>query len=67
MTDSARAGLLAAALALAAATGAAQEPLWGFTAFPYDLTPESEDRVHDVIRKHANLFAIHMDNCLPWA
>jgi hypothetical protein len=58
------AALLLAALPAAPATA---EPLWGFTAFPYDLTPESEDRVHAIIQRHADLFAIHMDNCLPWA
>ena len=58
---------LAAVLAVCTGLPAAAEPLWGFTAFPYDLTPESEDRVHAIIAERANLFAIHMDNCLPWA
>jgi hypothetical protein len=56
--------LVAVILALAAPARA--EPLYGFTAFPFDLTPESEDAVHRIIRKHANMFAIHMDQCLPW-
>jgi hypothetical protein len=61
-----RGGALAAAVAVAVASAGMAEPLWGFTAFPFDLTPESEDRVHAIIARHANLFAIHMDNCLPW-
>ncbi len=65
------AGLIAAFALIAwlgnAGSVRAQEPLFGFTAFPYDLTSESEDRVHDIIGRHANFFAIHMDNCLPWA
>src|SRR5262245_13652779 len=54
---------------LACVTGgaaSAQQPLYGFTAFPFELTAESEDNVHAIISKHANLFAIHMDQCLPW-
>lgn len=57
----------AAACLMLAAPPARAEPLWGFTAFPYDLSPEAPDRVHEIIARHGNFFAIHMDNCLPWA
>ncbi|MFO1039733.1 MAG: hypothetical protein U1E45_23065 [Geminicoccaceae bacterium] len=46
---------------------ASAEPLFGFTAFPYDLSTEAEDRVHAIIDERADIFAIHMDQCLPWA
>src|SRR5262245_32728420 len=61
---------LLAALVAGAAPLAAQQPpgvLYGFTAFPYDLTEEAERRLDGLIAENANLYAIHMDECLPWA
>jgi hypothetical protein len=60
-----RFAILLSALILGAPPARA-EPYYGFTAFPFDVTPDSEDAVHRIIRKHANMFAIHMDQCLPW-
>ena len=66
-----RATAVVAALCTAAATTAAQGGpkgvLYGFTAFPYDLTDEAERRMDELIAANANLYAIHMDECLPWA
>ena len=59
------------ACVLACVTGgaaSAQQPLYGFTAFPLELTAESEDKVHAIISKHANLFCDpHGSVGLPWA
>src|SRR5215510_13979112 len=43
-----------------------QGVLYGFTAFPYDLTLEAIDRVHEIILPNSNLYAVHFDRCLPW-
>jgi hypothetical protein len=49
-------------------TQSATPPLYGFTAFPYDLTLEAIDRVHEIILPNSSLYAIHRDdNCVPWA
>ena len=40
--------------------------LFGFTAFPYDLTPEAIEQVHQIILPQSNLYALHFDRCLPW-
>ncbi len=41
-------------------------PLYGLTAFPYDMTLEAQEIAHDVAISHSNLYAMHMDTCLPW-
>src|SRR5262245_6590992 len=41
--------------------------LLGFTAFPYDLTTEAISKTHDIILPNSDLYAIHLDQCLPWA
>ncbi len=42
-------------------------PLYGFTAFPYELSQEAVDTVHDLITPASNLYAIHIDGpCIPW-
>jgi len=60
-----------AALAVGLQPVAAQQPphsvLYGFTAFPYDLTVEAESRIDALISANASLYAIHMDECMPWA
>ncbi len=58
-------GLLTLAMETSARQ-ASQPPLIGFTAFPYDLTEEAVERVHDIIVPNSNLYAIHLDQCLPW-
>ncbi|MCZ2073655.1 MAG: hypothetical protein HUU41_04990 [Bryobacteraceae bacterium] len=40
--------------------------LLGFTAFPYDLTAEAVTKTHQIILPNSDLYAIHMDRCLPW-
>lgn len=40
--------------------------LHGFTPFPFDLTLEAIDRVHEIILPNSNLYAVHNDRCLPW-
>lgn len=42
-------------------------PMFGFTLFPYDLTPEASRRVTQLALPHSNLIAVHFDRCLPWA
>ena len=49
--------------ALAPASGALK---YGFTAFPYDLSLEAIQKVHDIILPNSNLYAIHLDQCMPW-
>ncbi len=60
--------LLAAGLAAEAPAALPQDSqiLVGFTAFPYDLTAEAEGKTHEIILPATNLYAIHMDQCLPW-
>jgi hypothetical protein len=42
-------------------------PLYGFTAFPYDLSLESIAKVHEIILPNSSLYAIHRDDgCVPW-
>jgi hypothetical protein len=49
-------------------TQTATQPLYGFTAFPYDLSLEAIDKVHEIILPNSNLYAIHRDDgCVPWA
>lgn len=40
--------------------------LYGFTPFPYDLSQEAVDKVHEIILPNSNLYAIHYDRCIPW-
>jgi hypothetical protein len=43
------------------------QTLYGFTAFPYDLSTEAVDNVHDIILPNSSLYAIHRDDgCVPW-
>jgi len=44
----------------------AGEVLYGFTAFPHDLTSDAVDQVHARVLPNATLYAQHMDQCLPW-
>lgn len=41
-------------------------PLRGFTSFPYDMTSEAVENTHNMVVANSNLYAIHMDTCLPW-
>ena len=42
-------------------------PLYGFTAFPYELSQEAVETVPELIAPASNLFAIHIDGpCIPW-
>lgn len=42
-------------------------PLYGFTAFPYDLSLTALDKVHDIILPNSSLYAVHRDDgCVPW-
>jgi hypothetical protein len=41
--------------------------LYGFTAFPYDLSLEALDKVHEIILPNGGLYAVHRDDgCVPW-
>ncbi len=62
------ASVAACFLSLGFAMARAQERdvLYGFTAFPHDLTAEAVDQVHERILPNATLYAQHMDQCLPW-
>jgi len=46
------------------ATGA---PYYGFTPFPYDFTGEAVKRTVQIISAHSTLYALHLDDCVPWA
>lgn len=46
--------------------GAPQPPVFGFTPFPYDLTPEAEDTTRGLIVPNSNLYALHLDDGIPW-
>ncbi len=46
--------------------GASAPPYFGFTPFPYDLTTEAQDKVYNLIAENSNLFALHLDNGIPW-
>ena len=59
-------GLLMMFLSLGTEGRATAEVLYGFTAFPYDLTPESLERVNEIIIPLSNFYALHFDGCLPW-
>jgi hypothetical protein len=49
------------------ASGERHRVLHGFTGFPYDLTQEALDRVHDLAVRSGNLYAVHNDgDCVPW-
>jgi len=65
------AALVVAILVPMIATTASGAPLRGFTAFPYDLSLQAIDRVHEVILPSSNLYAIHLgpgnsEECMPW-
>lgn len=43
------------------------KPLYGFTAFPYDLSLEAIETVHDLVVENSSLYAVHRDDgCVPW-
>lgn len=45
-----------------------EKPLYGFTAFPYDLSLEAIDKVHELVVSNSSLYAVHRDDgCVPWA
>ncbi len=39
---------------------------YGFTAFPYDFSLDAVRKTHEIILPNSNLYAIHLDQCLPW-
>ncbi|MGS0755409.1 hypothetical protein ACVBEH_12355 [Roseateles sp. GG27B] len=58
---------LVIALLLSSLTvGLTARPLFGFTAFPYDATAQAVITVQSLLREHANLYALHFDNGIPW-
>lgn len=34
--------------------------------FPYDLTPQSVQKVREICQKHCNLYTVQLDNGIPW-
>jgi hypothetical protein len=47
----------------------AQTPrtLYGFTAFPYDLSQEALATTHELVVENSSIFAVHRDDgCIPW-
>jgi hypothetical protein len=50
-----------------AANAQAPAPLFGFTAFPYDATPEAVERTYATIHGNSTLYALHLDDGIPWA
>lgn len=57
-------------LVLCSAFQASAKPIrkayYGFTAFPSDFTVEAVQRTQNIIKRHANLYALHFDDCVPW-
>ena len=47
--------------------GTEHEVRYGFTAFPYDFTPEAVEQTYRLIFANSNLHAIHLDDCVNWA
>jgi hypothetical protein len=59
--------LLCLILGLLCPTALAQKTLYGFTAFPYDLTFEAVDTVDKLAVANSSLYAVHRDDgCIPW-
>ncbi len=60
--------LLAAAFLLVSSLSRADgtNTLFGFTAFPYDLSLEAVEQTYDTVLEHSSLFPLHMDDCVPW-
>jgi hypothetical protein len=45
----------------------AQKPLYGFTAFPNDLSLEALAKTHELVIENSSLYAVHRDDgCIPW-
>ncbi|MFT5351091.1 MAG: hypothetical protein ACI9MF_001912, partial [Gammaproteobacteria bacterium] len=42
------------------------EPLYGFTAFPYDLSVEAIEKTYETVLGHSSFFPLHLDDCVPW-
>ena len=40
--------------------------LYGMTPFPYDFTPESSKKTHDMVAAYGHIYAIHYDDGVPW-
>ena len=52
---------------LAANAGPASNPLFGLQPFPYDMTLEAFNHVHDLAARESTLAIVHRDNGVPWA
>lgn len=50
----------------AAASVSFGTPLFGFTTWPYDATPEAVAKTQALILENSNLYAIQIDNGIPW-
>lgn len=57
--------VLVLALSPSAAQAAAPLP-HGFTPFPYETTLEAVDNLHALTLPASNLYALHLDHCVPW-
>lgn len=60
------AGAFAVLSPMSFSSAKARNVLYGFTAFPYDLSAKAEEKTHEIILPNSNLYAVHMDQCLPW-
>ncbi|MDD5369854.1 MAG: hypothetical protein PHQ40_12265 [Anaerolineaceae bacterium] len=41
--------------------------LYGFTGFPYDLSMDALNKVHQLVLENSTIYAIHRDGpCVPW-
>lgn len=63
--------LLAAALLVSFSPISAQDDtghavLRGFTEFPFDTDLDAIDTARALTGPHSNLYAVHLDQCLPW-
>ena len=44
----------------------AAETRFGFTPFPYDFTLEAINKTQELVDKNSTIYALHMDQCVPW-
>jgi len=56
----------AAALMLALSGGACADTLFAFSPFPYDMTAEAVERTYDIANRYGTVYAIQLDNGIPW-
>ena len=49
-----------------AAPSTSDGPLFGFSPFPFEQTPEKIDKVYQLGRDHGEIYVVQRDNGVPW-